>query len=351
MTVLVVTAVLFAGGYEPVDIREQLNVNPLSDTAMDRGGVDVPEAKYLWLEGEDAGAMSEGLGADPAYRASGGRMLGGGFGNNPGDWAEWYFDAPFQCDDAILYVRTTRAGENAFTSLTCAVNGEERGTLLVPVNAGWGDTDLDFEKGICSVPIGRIHMGRQVIRLTAGDTYEPIAVDGFWLASDVIDIVNRVGNDGKIQPVASPYMLVYPYGRRIVDRVPFELVDPEENEGRGIIRLLQGESVTLSLGHRTMTQLHVLGAGVRGSTVVTVTFAMAEGEQTASATLGALYTRPGEGGAMGAGRYRSVYRAEVACPDVEVGRCVIRADEGDIVLLGVTADLGEVDAKQDDRKP
>lgn len=326
------------GVYEPVDLRAVMNANPLSDADMRVEGVDIPAQQYLWIEGESAGAMSEGLGAEPAGRASNGEVLGGGFGNNPGDWAEWYFDFPFNAKDAILYVRTARAGENAFTGFVVTLNGEKRGEVLAPVNAGWGDSDEDFVRGLCSVRLGAVHMGRQALRFEAGETYEPVAIDGMWLAVEAIDIVNRIGENGRMRPPASPYMVSYQPGLRTLRGTPFDLIDPEANDGKGIVRLAQGESVTIPFAAYDASGIQFLGAGIRGACAITVTFRTAEGEETVrEAELGPLYVRQSEGGVMTVGRFREVYRAAVPGIDGAAASVTVTTSGGEAILLAATA--------------
>lgn len=331
---------ILIGGFNPVDLGDVLNNNPLSDSDMDIGGVDIPLARYVWLEGEGADSGNGDLAGDPALRASAGLMLGGGFGNNPGDWAEWYFDFPYDTEDGAVYVRTTRAGENAFTSLSVTLNGEDKGTLLVPLNAGWGDADENFVLGLCSLPLGRIHMGRQVLRLTAGDTYEPIALDGLWVATDTLDIVNRIDAGGKIRPPASPYMLVYPFGPRTIAHVPFNLIDPESNGGFGVLRIREGETVSVDVDMEHVSKFHLLGAGVRGAAMVSVSMIGPGGTDTeAEVTLGPLYARQPEGAVLSLGRYRVGYSAPVETGEpTTVASVRLRAESGDVLLLALTAE-------------
>lgn len=338
MAAAAIAMAMALAAYEPVDLRALMNANPLSDEDMRVAGVDIPAQQYVWIEGESAGAVSEGLGPEQALRASGGSVLGGGFGNNPGDWAEWYFDFPFNAQDAILYVRTARAGENAFTGFAVTLNGETRGELLAPVNEGWGDSDEDFARGLCSVRVGAVHMGRQALRFEAGETYEPVAIDGMWLAVEAIDLVNRVDADGGMRPAASPYMVVYPPGRRTFRGTPYDLIDPEGNGGKGVVRLAKGASVTIPFGAYDASGVQFLGAGIRGKCAIRVTFRTAEGEETVrEAELGSLYVRQPEGGVMTAGRFREVYSVAVPGIDGPAVSVTVTSLGGDSVLLAATA--------------
>jgi len=319
----------------PIDITGAANANPLSEDDLHEPGVDIPETSYMWFEGEHADATSRDFEPVEGERASNGKMLSAEFGLQKGDWAEWYFNYPWQCPEANLYIRTTRVGVNAFTELEVTLNGEKVGATYVPVNEGVGHHHEDFLRGTCVVQFDGMPMGRQALRLTATAGGEEIYIDGFWLACGRLDLVNRVGENGMIRPPAVSSMLLYRPGMQILGGVRFFLIDPFELE-QAVIDFTEGDVVLPGDGFKAK-ELFVVGAGLRGPQSLDVTIEYSNGaKEERSLSFGPLYREKAGEAAMELGEYRYGY---VAGTDITVDRVeTIRLSKpsGRIVILAAT---------------
>ena len=337
---VLVAIMLSAGEAHYLDLAPIANASPLHEKDLYEPGINVPVIPYLWMEGERAHSTSRPLPAERATRASQGKTLGGAFGGRADDWAEWYFDVPWQIPHsrhAWLYLRTARVGQNAFATLRITLNGEDRGEIRIPINEGWGDDDDDFAAGLCSVDIGRVELGRQVLRLSAGDTAEAIHIDGFWLAAAPLDIINRINDEGRIYPAASIYNLVYRFGAVVRDRVPYQLLDPDDHDQRAIFVTAE-EMATIAADNQRGASVSFLGSGVRGPVTVPVELEYADGRvEREEITFGPLYSEEGDDAAMRMGRYRYAYGAR--CPlDAQAALREIRLGKpsGRYVLIAAT---------------
>ena len=337
---ILIAMMLSAGEAHYLDLAPIANASPLSEEDLYEPGINAPAIPYIWMEGEKAQSTSRPLPAESASRASQGKTLGGAFAGRADDWAEWYFDVPWQIPHsrhAWLYLRTARVGQNAFTTLRVTLNGEDRGEIRIPINEGWGEDDDDFAVGLCSIDIGRVELGRQVLRLSAGDTAEAVHIDGFWMAPAPLDIINRINDQGRIYPVASIYNLVYRFGAVARDHVPYLLLDPEDNDHRAIFVTAE-EKATIAGDDQRGASVSFLGAGIRGPVTVPIELEYKDGRvERKEITLGPLYSKEGDGAAMRMGRYRYAYG--VRCPlDAQAALREIRLGKpsGRYVLIAAT---------------
>lgn len=279
--------------FTPIDLKPVANVDPMSQEDPFGLGPEPPSRPYLWIEGEACNKHHGNFGPVSRAAASNGEVLGGGWGLKPGEWAEWYFDLPFQSNNLQLYLRVARgAGHNPVAMLQVTLDGRNVSTFSIPRTGGSGNRDRDYAAGMGRGVLGRVDMGRHVLRMTTGRAGDVINLDGFWLSDGQQDFVNRVDDRHHLPPPARLHMLVYPYGPITLRGITFDLLDPAANAGKGIL-LAPPNSVTIAAaGGARGQRLHVLGAGVLATTKVNLQLVYEDGEtQSRTIKLGALFTR------------------------------------------------------------
>lgn len=250
------------GPYIPIDMSAVVNTDPLGLESPFIPGTTPRVPDWQWFEAEDCYRKSDGVAVVQQTRASAGKMLGGQWGAKPGDWAEWNFDLPWQSENLQLYLRIARHEGNPVAKLNLTWDGESSWSVQVPHTGGPGDNDTDYEGGLARVELGRQQMGRHILRITSESENDKFHIDGFWLCDGEIDVVNRIGNDGRIKPAASQHNLLFPPGQRRIRGIDFVLIDRDQNEGKGFF--LSGDApLVLDGGSERAATLHLLGAGIR----------------------------------------------------------------------------------------
>lgn len=277
--------------YTPIDLRAVVNADPLARASLFIPSTMpyIPETR--WFEAESVYKKTPELTVQPQARASGGSVLGGGWGTRGGDWAEWNFDLPWGSDDMQLYLRVIRTGGNPVASMTITWDGRELWGAQVPVSSS-PDPDLSFESGLCRLELKRQQMGRHVLRIKTTEPGDLIALDGFWLADGQVDVVNRIDAAGKIMAVASRENLLFPPGERTLKGteafrdITISMIDPETNNRNAFF--LSGD-VPFQLAFR----------GEKGSALVLLAAGLKmKGEKVDDTTLAAKAEITYEDGAM-----------------------------------------------------
>lgn len=312
------------------DLRSVVNVNPYEPGEVAAGeGYGLPP-RYVWFEAEDAHATSRDFETVDAAEASGGEMLGGGFGEKKGDRIEFYFDAPWETEEAFVFLRTTRLSANALTALKADVNGDERATAYIPPNNGLGDNIEDFRNGLCSAAIGPVRVGRQVVRLRADQDNEPLRIDCVWIASGQINIVNQVDSSGRIHDPAPAGSVIYTPGLRTIHDYPFDLIDPWA-ESRKTILAIQEETREIPIDEGPMSTVAVLAtsAGPKSEATLLVTYADGQ-KKSYPFTVGPFFTKRPQANAMRLGSDRVGYVEEI---DIDDGDVIGIAIESKVRLL------------------
>ncbi len=213
-----------------VDLRDAANVHPWPGGDMFGGPSAGPFR--LWFEAETPRSVVGSAGSDPRPAASLGRTLGIGFGERHEDRVAYEFATP-ALFSGHLYVRVAR-GEATSARWQVELDDKPIGRIEIPPTGGWGDRDEEFRW--LHLGLGELLPGGHSLRLRpdpASRGENRAGFDGFWVvaqpfeppASGVGEVVAR----DRFQQVA------YRPGRRVVDGVPFNLIDPEENGGRGVV--------------------------------------------------------------------------------------------------------------------
>jgi len=331
----------------PLDLTAVLNADPWDPAAMAVPDIPYLDPNFVFIEGE-AVFRAEGATVREMPEASGGAALHGL--GEADEWAEWAFDVPFDSDEALLYVRVSRAVgeaeaaagiENPFTILAASLNNRPGG-IFYAVSSEHPDA---FDGGIVNTNLGLIRMGRHVLRLSVRMAGEPVTIDCLWIAPRAMDLRDERGDEGRMRPPFPISVLAYAPGRIELEAgMPFDLVDPRENEGRGVL-LPDAEGVTIPMNGETGDTLLLLGAGgtTGASAVVTVQYADGTEETTAMRWPG-LYARgPAPAGEvtvpMGQFRRATVRRVPIA--GKPLAAITVQPENGDrLVLLAATLAAG-----------
>ncbi|HNQ23267.1 MAG TPA: trehalase family glycosidase [Phycisphaerae bacterium] len=126
------------------------------------GAWNVPTGPVL-LEAEHATLQQGAAGEDRKPAASGGVVLGNGFGGRVGDFAEYPFELPETLASAQVAVRYARDLEGT-GQLQVTVDGRALGFARYANTGGWGEAEEHF--AWTTLPIGELPAGRHTLRLT-----------------------------------------------------------------------------------------------------------------------------------------------------------------------------------------
>ena len=315
-----------------LDLRSAADLNPYNADAIAAGpGFAVP-LQFKWLEAEAALTMSAGVSVEELNGASGGKAIGGGFGASADDAIEYAFDLPWSAKEAYVYIRTARKSENALVKLQVFVNGDARGTALVPTNKGYGDDPQHFADGLCSTNIGAIEMGRQVLRIQPVQGDEPVVIDGFWVSASPLSITGKLLDDGTAQPPLPPGTIVYRPGLNHVRGKPYDLIDPFENSGKAIVDARAGVT-SIPVDGGQMSKIFVLatspGAGAQGTLIVSYSDGRKE---EVPVSFGPLHDKRSLTAAISLGSNRYAYLAEADLQGGKVNKLEIETEQRILIL-------------------
>ncbi|MBI5091584.1 MAG: hypothetical protein HZB26_03970 [Candidatus Hydrogenedentes bacterium] len=300
----------------PLDLRSVANVDPMAKEDPFGLGPEPPNRPYLWVEAETLNKQDGAFGPEARAGASGGQLLGKGFGAKPANWAEWYFDLPFQTEKGQLYLRAAREKQNPSAVLQVTLDGRNVCTFFIPLTGGPGDQEKDFGPELARAELGHIEMGRHVLRITTSNAGDDINLDGFWLSDDQQDFQNRIDDQRRVPPPARPHMLVYPFGPIQIHGVAFDLLDPAKNGGKGILVSGSAPAAPVPCAGVQGQHLQVLGAGITEDTEIEVTVAYNDGaSQSQKIHLGTLFTRKPKQPVARFGLERWGYLASVSIQD------------------------------------
>lgn len=221
--------------YLPSDLSALANTNPAP--AGNLLGGDEP--RYWYYEAETPLEQRGSTAEDRKQAASGGRVLGMDFGSAADHFAEYEVETP-ALTGAVLYLRVARAaspGAEGPSPWRVRLDGDEVGTFEVAVTGGWGDAAGEFAWHRLDLPA--LAAGRHRLRLESTRAGNNVNVDGFLLGRGPLS-PPEPGEDGRIPPTGFE-QLHYRPGRQVIGGVPFELLDPAANGGRGVVALRGGE--------------------------------------------------------------------------------------------------------------
>lgn len=269
--------------YLPIDLRPVMNTNPWDTEAMRVPELQIAETPHLILEGASAHAAEGAQPAEAAWAAQGTVLAGLA---HEGNWAEWAFDVPFESDEAVLHIRVQRAhGEDEstdpsfrpFSVLSPTLNGRSGSVLYVHAD----DPGAAPAPVIAETTLGRIRMGRHVLRLTTRIGGAPIAVDTLWIGARKLDIPNRLDADDRARRPFSVHTLAYAPGRLQEGGIPFDLLDPEQEDAGRAVFLPGDEAAEIAVDGLIGDALVILGAGARGGAATALTVRYQDGTESA----------------------------------------------------------------------
>jgi hypothetical protein len=319
-----------------IDLRPYANADPLSEEELYGERISPRGPGYVWVEGESFFRKKGASGIETRAAASGGKVLGDGFGARAGDWAEWSFDMPFASAKGVMILRVARTEGNATARLRVARNGEAVGNVWAPLTGGRGDVERDFSDGVLLVEIGPLPMGRQIFRVTTAADNDLTGLDGFWIGAEPLDVVNCVDTGGRMHAPASRGALAYTPGTAEAEGVPFSLIDPRVNGGKGVYSSGK-EPLIINIPEQTGAWLHLLGGGLPEKTEIQARCVYGDGQsQENTFIFGPLFTKEPANPALSLGVGRHAYVVSVELNDAPLNEVRIEGKDGQYVLLGAT---------------
>jgi hypothetical protein len=338
------------GKFAPIDLKAVVNTDPLGVASPFATGIAFQLPEWQWMEGEAVYKKNSGVEIESHTRSSAGNALGGTWGAKAGDWAEWNFDLPWGSDDMQLYLRLARKTGNQMAKLNVTWDGETAWNAFVPLTGGGGDSDRDYETGLVRLELKRQQMGRHILRIATEGEGDAISLDGFWLCNGQLDIVNRVGPDGRIKPPANVHNLVFPPGQRTVRGIDVVLINPDENAQKAYF-LSSDSPLILVTGDVNASACHLLGGGIRiqanqrmdpTPSTAKATIAYVDGpEERVDVTFDPIYAR-GEvqGATVTLGMGRVGYMIKIPLDAVrKVHEIRIQPGEGRFAVIAATLEL------------
>ena len=193
------------GGQSALDLSAVANLDPAPRGRM---SALVPNSMGygLWWEGEDPARQHGSTGRDGKTAASGGEVLGSGFGGDAGHFAEYTLDLP-ALPPSLLWLRAARP-MNGTATWVLSLDGDPLGTLEIPRTSGWGGEPTEFVMMCITTP--RVVSGSHTFRIESAAEGINTNFDGFLLSD--LAYVPRSGD--------AP-----PYRARVSPRFPLPLKD------------------------------------------------------------------------------------------------------------------------------
>lgn len=137
-------------------------------------------APGCWVEGEAPAAQRGSQGPDAKTAASGGAVLGSGFGGHEGDYAEWTLEVSEAIEDGMLVFRYARAtaGAAEFKVMVPGLGFVERHGFQS--TGGWGDAPDHLQAA--RLKLGRVPQGAQTVRIVAVANGANVNIDTVGIA-------------------------------------------------------------------------------------------------------------------------------------------------------------------------
>ncbi|MEP0766224.1 MAG: hypothetical protein HRF45_06750 [Fimbriimonadia bacterium] len=277
--------------YRPVSIRSVANADPYPNGELFTG-----EDTYfrLWQEAEAYSAIRGFGGEDRKESASGGLVLGSGFGGEADHWVQYTFATPALRRPSIL-VRVARhdsPGDAREGSWRVLLDGKEVGTLDPPQTGGWGEIDEHYYWLRARLPT--MSAGVHAIRFQSTRAANNTNFDGFYLTEGLFDPSN-VPHTAYSQEQSE--QIQYIPGKMRIGSVEYDTLAPWDTSGRAII-VLRGDrgprrpdrvEIPVAEG-RGARAVHLLGgvggfvrsdqAGVAGNADMTIVLRYGDGTNT-----------------------------------------------------------------------
>ncbi|MFP4501880.1 MAG: hypothetical protein ACLFTT_12835, partial [Candidatus Hydrogenedentota bacterium] len=138
-------------------------------------------AHQFWAEGENAAACEGSKGPDKKAAASGGAVLGSGFGGDKGDHAQWTIRVEEALTNAVLSIRYARAVSPDAPWRVCLDEDQEYEQPFAST-PGWGSRERDFH--VVRIPVGDLGAGAHTVRLEARANEANVNIDMLAIHSE-----------------------------------------------------------------------------------------------------------------------------------------------------------------------
>lgn len=230
--------------FTTVDLEETANAHPFSRRGVFEDAA-VSEPYRVWHEAEHAATYEGGDGPVARAAAAGGQVLGAAFGTEEEHFAVYEFATP-RLPEAHLYLRAARplsAGTERPSRWQLFLDGRPLGQIEIPPTDGQGDEDRHFRW--VHVELGELLAGGHTLRLESAAADGETLFDGFYIAAGSF----QPPTSGAAEILTRDAVEQVPYraARRVMEGVPFQFIDPERNDGRGIV-LVRGRDAPADRG-------------------------------------------------------------------------------------------------------
>lgn len=220
--------------YRPVSIRSVANADPYPKGELFTGETS---NFRLWREAEAYSAIRGFGGEDRKASASGGLVLGMGFGGSADHWVEYRLATPALERPSIL-VRVARhesPGDGKAGSWQVLLDGKEVGTITPPQTGGWGEQDEHYYWVRVTLPA--TSAGVHAIRFHSTRAGNNTNFDGFYLTEGLYDPPDTPHTAYRRE---QSEQVQYVPGKIRVGPVEYDTLAPWNTAGRAII-VLRGE--------------------------------------------------------------------------------------------------------------
>ncbi len=215
----------WGSSFTTVDLSGVANAHPFPGRDVFTGMGSEPFR--AWYEAERP-LVQVGAGDVHKSAASGGEVLGPNFGSSTDHFAVLEFASP-AIPAAHLYLRVARLGIAAVWNLQ--LDEKKIGTIHVENTTGWGDADGDFRW--IHFGLGELQPGGHTLRLSPQRNHSVAAFDGFYISAEAF--TPPVSAAGGVFTADMIEQIAYRPARQTIDGIPFNLIDPDKNDGRGVI--------------------------------------------------------------------------------------------------------------------
>lgn len=165
-----------SGSFAWVEEISGLTVH-LVATAKDFSPEKRPDAaaRLFWVEGESPESQSGSNGPEVKAGAHGGAVLGGDFGADAGDSAEWVIHVAERLEAAVLAIRYARLNPGGAAFRVAVDNVEVAASFPFKPTGGWGDRESHLQ--VASLSIGPVEAGDHRVKIEALDKGANLNVD------------------------------------------------------------------------------------------------------------------------------------------------------------------------------
>jgi hypothetical protein len=221
------------GRFTPLDLSAAANFHPFPGRDVFTANRKPPD--WIWVEAERPRECVGSSGRDLKRSASGEEVLGSNFGGG--------------ADHRALFVVRTPALRKArivfrYASLTPSplpwevrLDGRSLGRIVCEETGGWGDEPREFRTALREA--GDLAAGDHAVELRSTRAGNNVNFDGFFLHAEGASIPAAL-DGGRFPSPRAFEEIRYEPGRVEVGGVPFVLLDPDRNGGRGAVGLLGG---------------------------------------------------------------------------------------------------------------